>query len=72
MDWASYLISGSATKPQLSRQYGTGDRILEPLKRKKEIPFAAIWMDIEIIILSEPSQRNTNIIWYHLYVESEL
>ena len=39
---------------------------------KKEImPLIAIWVDIEIIILSEVSQRNLNIIWYHLYVESK-
>ena len=35
------------------------------------MPFAATWMDIDIIILSEISQRKTNIIWYHLYVESK-
>ena len=28
-------------------------------------------MDLEIIILSEESQTKTNIIWYHLYVESK-
>ena len=28
------------------------------------------WMDIEMIILSEVSQTKTNIMWYHLYVES--
>ena len=33
------------------------------------MPFAATWMDLEIIILSEVSQTKTNIIWYHLYVE---
>ena len=34
-----------------------------PVIRKNEImPFAAIWMDLEIIILSEVSQRKTNII----------
>ena len=27
-------------------------------------------MYLEIIILSEVSQRKTNIIWYHLYIES--
>ena len=34
------------------------------------MPFAATWMDMEIIRLSEVSQRKTNIIWYHFYVES--
>ena len=31
---------------------------------------AATWMDLEIIILSEISQKKTNII-YNLYVESK-
>ena len=36
---------------------------------KNEIKsFAAKWMDLETVILSEVSQ--TNIIFYHLYVES--
>ena len=28
-------------------------------------------MDLEIVILSELSQRKTNIIWFDLYVESK-
>ena len=35
------------------------------------MPFAATWMDLQIIILNEVSQTNTNITCYHLYVESE-
>ena len=35
------------------------------------MPFAATWMDLEIIKLSEVSQRKTNII-YHLYVKSKI
>ena len=38
----------------------THDRILEPLKRKKEIPFAATWMDLEIIILSKVSLKEND------------
>ena len=35
--------------------------------QKNEImPFGAAWMDLEIIILSEVSQRK---IWYHLHME---
>ena len=33
------------------------------------MPFEAAWMNLEIIILNEVSQRKTNI--YHLYVESK-
>ena len=40
------------------------------LKKNEIMPFAATWMDLEMIILSEISQRKTNII-YHLYVESK-
>ena len=36
----------------------------------KIMPFAASWIDLEIIILSEISQTKNNIIQHHLYVES--
>ena len=39
-------------------------------KKNKIMPFAATWMDIEIVILYKVSQTKTNII-YHLYVESK-
>ena len=40
------------------------------LKMSEIMSFAAIWMQLEIIILSEDRQRRKNIIRYHLYVES--
>ena len=40
------------------------------IKKKDIMPFAATWMDLEIVILSEVSQIKTNTIRYHLYVES--
>ena len=36
--------------------------ILLSHKEKVIMPFAVIWMDLEMIILSEVSQRKTNII----------
>ena len=38
-------------------------------KKNEKIPFEAMQMNLEIIILSEVSQRNT--ISYHLYMESK-
>ena len=39
------------------------------IKNNKIIPFEATWMDLEMIILSEISQRKTNIMSYCLYEE---
>ena len=39
------------------------------IKKNKILPFAETWMDLENVILSEASQRKTNI--YHLYEESK-
>ena len=41
------------------------------VKKNEIIAFGAIWMDLEIIILSEVSQTETNITGYRLYVESK-
>ena len=42
------------------------------MKKSEIMPFGAIWMGLEIIILSEVRQRETNTIRYHLYVESKI
>ena len=39
------------------------------IKKNEILPFAATWMDLEGIMLNEISQRTTNTLWYHLYVE---
>ena len=49
----------------------THNGILLSHKKSEILSFATTWMDVEITILSEISQRKTNIIWYHLYVESK-
>ena len=41
------------------------------IKKNEILPFAATWMDLEVIMLSEISQRKINTVWYHLYVESK-
>ena len=45
------------------------------IKKNKIIPFTATWIDLEIIILNEASHKEkdkyTNMVWYHLYVESK-
>ena len=35
------------------------------------MPFAAIWLDLEIIILGEIQGRKTNIIGYHLFNKND-
>ena len=47
--------------------------ILLSHEKDKIMRFAATWMQLEIIILSEVSQKEkSHTIWYHLYVESKL
>ena len=40
------------------------------IKKNEIMPFAATWMDLKIVILSELSRTKTNIICYCLYMES--
>ena len=41
------------------------------LKKKEIMSFVTTWMNLEGIILSEISQRKTNIEWFCLHVESK-
>ena len=41
------------------------------VKKNEIMPFAVTWMQLEIIILSEVSQKDKSI-WYHQYVESKI
>ena len=49
----------------------TYNGILLSHKKNEILPLVAIRMELEIIILNEENQTKTNIIWYHLYVESK-
>ena len=46
-------------------------KVTQSLKKNEIMPFAATWMELETIILSEVSQKEKEkYIQYHLYVES--
>ena len=49
----------------------TYNGILLSHKKKEIMLFAATQINLDIIILSEISWRKTNIIQYHLYMESK-
>ena len=41
------------------------------IKKDKIMPFAATWMELEFLILSEV-RKWINTVWHHLYVESKI
>ena len=41
------------------------------IKKNEIMPFGAIWMDLEIVILNEVRQRSRNIVCHPLYAESK-
>ena len=49
----------------------THSGVLLSHKKNEITPFAVRWMDPGIIILSEGSQKKTNIAWDHLQGESK-
>ena len=42
------------------------------MKKNGAMPYAATWMDPEIMTLTAVKKRKTSTIWYYLYVESEM
>ena len=42
------------------------------IKMNEILTLAATWMDLDIIIISEVSQRKINTIQYHLHAESKI
>ena len=41
-------------------------------KKNEIMRLVSTWVDLEIIVLSEVNQKETNTMWYHLYVESKV
>ena len=69
-DWTQvFHIAGEFFNIWATRE--AHSEILLSHKKNKIRPFAATWMDPETVILSEVSQRKTDIIWYSLHVESK-
>ena len=61
IEQAWFLHMGCTGRHRSGERFG-GDSRLHGIKRNGIMPFAATWMDLEIIILSEMRQRKTNII----------
>ena len=55
-----------------SRRVGHNLVMKQQIKKNEIMPFAAVWVQLEMIIASEVSQRDSKAIWYHLNVEPEI
>ena len=45
-------------------------RYYSATKKNEILPFVTAWMGLEGIMVSDITQRKTNAIWFHLYIES--
>ena len=79
--WVAISFSRGSSRPRDRTQvshivdrrftiWATREMEILLIKKNGIMPFAAKWMDLEIIILRELSQTKTNIMWYHLHMES--
>ena len=64
------MIEDENTDERMRGGIYTQWNITQP-KMNEIMPYAATWMDLEIIIQSEVSQTKTSIIWYCFHVESK-
>ena len=67
MERARMFIDGWMDKEDVVYMY-TMEYYLA-IKKNEILPFASTWIQLEGIMLSEISQRKTNIIWFHSFVE---
>ena len=56
----------------ICKQYIYTMKYYSVIKNNKIMPFAATWMDLETIVLSEVRKKKTNTTRYHLHVESKI
>ena len=61
----------SSIEEQMKQMYIYRMEYYSAIKKNEIMPSATTWIDLEVVILREVSQRKTNTICHHLYVESK-
>ena len=56
----------------LYAQVSNDQKYYSCIENKEIMPIAVTWIHLEVIILSEVSQKDKNTVWYHLRVESKI
>ena len=60
-----------STEERIKQMYIYRMEYYSAIKKNEIMPSATTWIDLEVVILREVSQRKTNTICHHLYVESK-